>query len=72
MAVSSRARIGLFALPPLIAAGTGSVLYWHATEQVGRGDLRPYVLAQLLPLVAIPLTKFPGTLSLTILQSRQE
>lgn len=40
---------------PLIVMGMGSVLYWHITEQSGRGDLRPYVLTQFLPVVLIPL-----------------
>ncbi len=32
-----------------------SVAWWHFTEQRGEGDLRPYLLIQLLPLVLIPL-----------------
>jgi hypothetical protein len=32
-----------------------SVAWWHVTEQWGRGDLRPYLLLQLLPLVLVPL-----------------
>jgi hypothetical protein len=33
----------------------GSVWWWHVTETAGRGDLRPYLLLQALPLVLIPL-----------------
>src|SRR5205807_2201967 len=47
-------RAGILLLP-LVAAGAGSVLYWHWTEGQGRGDLRPYVLTQFYPLLAIPL-----------------
>jgi hypothetical protein len=42
-------------LPVLLVVGVGSVLYWHATEQQGAGDLRPYVLVQFLPMLLIPL-----------------
>jgi len=42
-------------LYPLLVAGLGSVLYWHFGEQAGRGDLRPYLLVQFLPLLLIPL-----------------
>lgn len=42
-------------LGPLVVVGLASVLYWDATEAAGRGDLRPYVLVQFLPLVLIPV-----------------
>src|SRR6266446_5724945 len=48
-------RAGLWLLVPLLALGGGSVVYWHVTELWGRGDLRPYFLAQLYPLLALPL-----------------
>ncbi len=32
-----------------------SVAWWHFTEQVGEGDLRPYLMFQMLPMVLIPL-----------------
>ncbi len=31
------------------------MIYWHIGEQAGRGDLRPYLLVQFLPMVVIPL-----------------
>jgi hypothetical protein len=31
---------------PLVLAGLASVCYWQQTEQLGRGDLRPYLLVQ--------------------------
>lgn len=40
---------------PLILAAVGTVLYWWATERLGRGDLRPYAVAQFLPLIVVPL-----------------
>lgn len=43
-------RAGRRALAPLLLIGAGSVAYWAAT-----GDLRPYVLVQFYPLIAIPL-----------------
>jgi hypothetical protein len=48
-------KAGVFLLVPLVVAGMGSVVYWQMTELAGRGDLRPYVLAQFYPMVAIPL-----------------
>ena len=32
-----------------------SVAWWHFTDRHGQGDLRPYLLVQLLPLLLIPL-----------------
>ena len=48
-------RAGLLALPPLIAFGLFSVLYWHFTEQAGGGDLRYYIVAQACPVLFVPL-----------------
>lgn len=42
-------------LAPLVVASVATVLYWWATERLGVGDLRPYVVAQFLPMVAVPL-----------------
>jgi hypothetical protein len=41
--------------PLLLAVGIASVVYWHFSEQAGRGDLRPYVLVQFLPILLTPL-----------------
>jgi len=35
--------------------GLASVAWWHVTNDSGAGDLRPYLLLQLLPIVLIPL-----------------
>jgi hypothetical protein len=48
-------KAGRLSLLPLVAAGIGSVLYWNLTELGGRGDLRPYIIVQFYPMVAIPL-----------------
>jgi hypothetical protein len=48
-------RAGAISLAPLVLAGVGSVLWWHATELRGTGDLRPYGFVQFFPLLAIPL-----------------
>jgi hypothetical protein len=42
-------------LKPLLVLGLGSVAYWIGTEFEGKGDLRPYVLVQFLPLVLVPI-----------------
>jgi hypothetical protein len=47
-------RAGRRLLPWLLAAGAASVVWWHASEAAGRGDLRFYGLVQFFPLVAIP------------------
>lgn len=39
----------------LALAGVVSVAWWHFTELAGAGDLRPYLLLQVLPMVLIPL-----------------
>ncbi len=51
-------RAGLTLLGPLLIAGGASVFYWHLTEQRGAGDLRPYVLVQFYPLLAILLMMY--------------
>lgn len=48
-------RLGRMVLGPLVAFGVLSVLYWYWTETAGRGDLRPYILVQFLPMIAIPV-----------------
>ncbi len=41
-------------LASLILIGIASVIYWNVTENLGRGDLRPYAAVQFLPMVLIP------------------
>ncbi|MFZ0612480.1 MAG: ceramidase domain-containing protein [Desulfobacterales bacterium] len=55
-------RSGVKLLVPLVAAGILSVLYWYFTEAAGRGDLRPYLLVQFLPMIVIPVIRlcFPS------------
>ncbi len=48
-------KLGRRLLWPLVALGVGSVCYWYLTELQGRGDLRPYLLVQLTPMVLIPM-----------------
>lgn len=48
-------KAGLRLLPIGVAAGLGSVLYWSLSEARGSGDLRPYGLMQLFPMLLIPL-----------------
>lgn len=47
-------KTGKSVLWPLLLAGIFSVLYWHATELSGHGDLRPYIVIQFLPMILIP------------------
>jgi len=47
--------LGRFLLWPLLIIGVCSVLWWHYTEQLGRGDLRIYGLVQFLPMFLLPL-----------------
>lgn len=42
-------------LLPLLLIGAATVFYWSYTESLGRGDLRPYLVVQFLPLLLIPL-----------------
>lgn len=48
-------RAGLCLLPPLLVFGVASVAYWSWSEAAGRGDLRPYALMQILPMLLTPL-----------------
>jgi ceramidase len=50
---------------PLLLVGLASVVYWHATEAAGHGDLRPYFIVQFLPMALIPvvLLLFPSHFS---------
>jgi hypothetical protein len=60
-------KAGLYLLPLFLALGIASIIYWNYTESFGQGDLRPYVLVQFFPLLAIPLiiylfpAKYSGT-----------
>lgn len=51
-------RIGLRLLPVFIFIGGGSVAYWHFTEAIGHGDLRPYGLVLFYPFLAVFLMLF--------------
>ncbi len=48
-------RLGLWLLGPLIAVGLWSVLEWRISELRGAGDLRFYLMVQLLPAFVIPI-----------------
>lgn len=63
--IGGRVARGLFV--PLVALGVGSVLHWHYTEMLGRGDERLYGLVQFFPMVAYPilLLWFPAGASRT-------
>jgi len=47
--------VGRRLFAPMLAIGPASVVVWHVTERIGRGDLRLYALVQFLPLLVIPL-----------------
>jgi hypothetical protein len=44
---------------PLVIASVASVVWWRVTEERGHGDLRPYALAQALPLICIVVLVAP-------------
>jgi hypothetical protein len=48
-------RIGVASTLPLTVCGLLSVWYWQHTESIGRGDLRPYAVAQFYPPLGILL-----------------
>lgn len=48
-------RLGILALPWLLALGVGAVLYWYVSELAGRGDLRPWGYVQFWPVLLILL-----------------
>ncbi len=48
-------RIAKPVLPAMLGAAALSVLWWSVTDASGVGDLRPYLLIQVAPLVMIPL-----------------
>lgn len=60
-------KAGFYLLPLFLVLGIVSIIYWNYTENSGQGDLRPYVLVQFFPLLAIPLiiylfpAKYSGT-----------
>lgn len=58
-------RIGLVLLPVLLVLGLAAVDYWATSEASGAGDLRPWLLAQALPMVLVPvaLWQFPARYS---------
>lgn len=47
-------KAGQYLFPLLLVVGASSVFYWHHTETLGVGDLRPYVWVQFFPTLAIP------------------
>ena len=51
-------RIGCALASPSILVGIFSVLWWHHTEILGRGDLRLYGFVQFYPTIFIPLILF--------------
>jgi hypothetical protein len=59
-------RVGHRLLWPLVVLGILGVLSWYFIRRSGAGDLRPYVLVQFYPVIAIPLilVLFPRTYTL--------
>jgi len=44
--------------PALAAGAVASVAWWRGTDLAGAGDLRPYVMLQVLPLLLVPLLQW--------------
>ena len=59
-------RLGKLILLPLLGYGIFSVIYWHYSETTGQGDLRWYILVQLIPILSLPiiLLSFQATFTL--------
>lgn len=49
---------GRWVTPVLVLLAVASVLWWRCTDLLGAGDLRPYLLLQLMPLVLIPMVQW--------------
>ena len=49
------ARAARYLLVPLLLAGLSAVLYWAHTESIGAGDLRPYAMVAVFPILMTPL-----------------
>lgn len=47
--------VARFLFIPMVLAGVLSVVYWNATEAGGAGDLRPYAVIAILPLILTPI-----------------
>jgi len=47
-------KAGRILFPVLLVLGAAAALYWHVSEQAGRGDLRFYAIVQFFPLVTAP------------------
>lgn len=48
-------RVGVALLAPLCIVGQAAVAYWYWSETQGAGDLRPWLLVQLMPILLVPL-----------------
>jgi hypothetical protein len=46
-------RVGLLALGPMLLVGVASVVYWIATERLGRGNVVPYGVLQAFAVIAL-------------------
>ena len=44
-----------WALLPLLLAGIATVFYWDYTESIGSGDLRPYAMIAVFPMLLTPV-----------------
>ncbi len=48
-------RLAAISFIPMLIYSITAVIYWYLTEVLGLGDMRPYILVQLVPLLLIPL-----------------
>ncbi len=44
-----------FSFLPMLLYSILAVYYWYYTQSIGIGDLRPYIIVQLLPIILIPM-----------------
>lgn len=55
MAERISVRLAAICFLPMVLYSISAVIYWYWTETLGAGDLRAYIIVQLLPLLLIPL-----------------
>ena len=48
-------RAARYLLLPLLVGGAASVAYWSYTESIGAGDLRPYAMIVVFPILLTPV-----------------
>jgi len=48
-------RFAAISFLPMVLYSSATVIYWYLTETRGVGDMRPYIMVQLVPILLMPL-----------------